>query len=187
MRFPRGRSIFIFTLDNRNRLLLGMSCLASLAMIGCSAANEDLPGTALGTFDVAAVRRSNTCGAGTKSVNPWKFEAELSLDSSTLYFRRTGDDAMSGALDSDMSATMTRVTNGVQTTEASSSTGCDLSRKEVFEVQLDSADAPQTASGSLIFTYSEANGDCSSELARQGGVFDELPCTIEYTYTALKQ
>ena len=184
MQARNRRAILCVTLDKRNLLVF---FLASLWITSCSAANEDLPGKALGTFDVAGVRSSNTCGVGVESVNPWKFEADLSLDGSTLYFRRSGDEAVSGALDSDNSASMTRVTNGVQTSDSSANTGCNLSRKEVFEVQLDSADAPQTASGRLLFTYSVAKGACSSELASKGGVFDELPCTVEYTYTALRQ
>ncbi len=54
---------------------------------------EALPGTALGSFAVTAVLSTNSCGSGLDPTNPWKFDAELSLDGNTLYFRGNDEEA----------------------------------------------------------------------------------------------
>lgn len=149
---------------------------------GC-ATTDGLPGTALGTFEVTAVLSSNTCGRGLGAKNPWKFDAELSLDGNTLYFRGDGQEDVSAPLDSENVATYTLVENQ----QASADGSCVVSLKTIYTVQIDEATAPQTSSGSLRFEYSSLyRNACASQLTVNGGAYDDLPCALEYSFTALK-
>ena len=156
----------------------------ALALIASCKPQDALPGTGLGTFAVTAVLSSNTCGSGLAPTNPWKFTAEMSLDGNTLYFRAKDDDEeRSAPLDSDNTATCTSVTNS----QAATDSACTLSLKSIYTIELDSAEAPNTSSGSLRFEYSAAGSNkCASQLSENGGVYDSLPCAVEYSYTALK-
>jgi len=157
--------------------------LAWVLSTGCVPVNS-LPGTALGTFAVTAVLSSNSCGTGLNLANPRKFDAELSLDDNTLYFKPTDEAVVSAPLDSDDSATFTSVDNSPSTNDSS----CSLSLKTIYTVKLDSASAPTTAAGSLRFEYSALRSNsCASQLSSKGGVYDELPCSAEFSYTALKK
>ena len=157
--------------------------LAWVLSAGCVPVNS-LPGTALGTFAVTAVLSSNSCGTGLNLANPRKFDAELSLDDNTLYFKPTDEAEVSAPLDSDNSATFTSVDNSQATNDSS----CSLSLKSIYTVKLDSASAPTTATGSLRFEYSASKSNtCASQLSSNGGVYDDLPCSVEFSYTALKK
>jgi len=167
----------------RTTLLVHASTLWLALGAGCGAPNA-LPGTALGTFAVTGVVSSNSCGSGLKPANPWKFEAELSLDGNTLYFRPADQDEVSAPLDSENAATFTSVANS----EAATDSACSLSLKSTYTVQLDSNTAPTTGSGSLRFEYSAVrNSTCASQLTENGGKYDELPCAVVFSYTALKK
>lgn len=162
--------------------------LASVAVLlgfgaGCTV-EDDLPGDSLGTFAVTAVLSVNTCGSQLEAENPWKFEAEMSLSDNTLYFRAEDEDYVSAALDSDNAATFTTVDNSQTATDSS----CSISLKRNSTVELDSTTAPETSSGSFHFKYSAVEDDtCASQLSENGGVYDELPCEVEYQYTALRE
>ena len=133
---------------------------------------------------VTGVLSSNTCGSGLKPTNPWKFEAELSLDGNTLYFKPADQDEVSAPIDSENAATFTSVANS----EAATDSACSLSLKSTYTVQLDSNTAPTTGSGSLRFEYSAVrNSTCASQLTENGGKYDELPCAVVFSYTALKK
>lgn len=160
----------------------GVLALALLSFANCQAQTA-LPGTALGTFAVTAVLSSNSCGSGLKPTNPRKFDAEMSLDGNTLYFREKGEEEVSAPLDSDNTAVCTSVENSAAPNDSS----CTISLKSIATIELDSADSPKTSSGSFRFEYSAVgNHHCASQLSENGGVYDELPCAIEYSYTALK-
>ena len=161
--------------------LAGAAVLVSTA----SCKPEDaLPGTALGSFAVTAVLSTNSCGSGLDSSNPWKFDAELSLYGNTLYFRGNDDEAVSAPLDSENTATCTSVVNA----QSSADSACTLSLKTIYKIKLDSATAPKTSSGSFRFEHSAlASNKCAGELSENGGIYDELPCAVEYSYTALKK
>jgi len=167
------------------RILLaaGAATLAWVLSAGCVPVNS-LPGTALGTFAVTAVLSSNSCGSGLNPANPRKFDAEMSLDDNTLYFRPNDEAEVSAPLDSNNSATFTSVDNS----QAANDSSCSLSLKSIYTVKLDSASAPTTAAGSLRFEYSASRSNtCASQLSSNGGVYDDLPCTLEFSYTALKK
>lgn len=150
---------------------------------GCNAA-EPLPGTPLGSFTVTAILSSNTCGNQVHSSNPWKFNADMSLSGNTLYFRADNEDAISAPLDSDNTATYTAVANSYAPTDQT----CSISLKTIYTIELDSATDPKTSTGSFRFEYSALHAKtCSSQLSANGGVYDELPCEVEYLYTALKE
>lgn len=157
--------------------------LLLLSTVGCNTADA-LPGTALGTFAMTGVLSGNTCGDKLNPANPWQFDAEMSLSGNTLYFRHENAEDLSAPLDSDNLATCTSVVNS----QPSNDSACTLSLKSIYTIQLDSTTAPKTASGSLRFEYSAVSSTtCDLTLAENGGVYDELPCSVEYLYTALKK
>ena len=172
--------LFHWSLRTRALRLAGAAVLVSIA--SCKP-QEALPGTALGTFAVTAVLSSNTCGSGLDPTNPWKFDAELSLDGNTLYFRAEDEEEVSAPLDSENTATCTSVVNSPSSTDSA----CTLSLKTVYTIELDSATVPKTSSGSFRFEHSALGSNkCASQLSENGGVYDSLPCAVEYSYTALK-
>ncbi|MGC4089983.1 MAG: hypothetical protein QM756_19260 [Polyangiaceae bacterium] len=157
--------------------------LVFASSVSCNT-TSDLPGTALGSFALTAVLSTNTCGDNLSPANPWKFDADMSLSDNTLYFRPANEDAVSAPLDSDRTATCTTVVNSASATNST----CTLSLKRIYTVQLDSATAPKTSSGSLRFEYSAlSSSTCYNELSANGGSYEDLPCAVEYLYTALKQ
>ncbi|HEY3256414.1 MAG TPA: hypothetical protein VGJ91_20785, partial [Polyangiaceae bacterium] len=63
-----------------------------------------------------------------------------------------------------------------------------LSLKTIYTIKLDSATGPKTSSGSLRFEHSALGSNkCAGELSENGGIYDDLPCAVEYSYTALKK
>jgi len=163
---------------------LRIACATALVSIASCKPEDALPGTALGSFAVTAVLSTNTCGSGLAPTNPWKFDAELSLDGNTLYFRAKDEDEVSAPLDSENTATCTSVVNSQSATDS----GCTLSLKTIYTIKLDSATGPKTSSGTLRFEHSASGSNkCTSQLSENGGTYDELPCAVEYSYTALKE
>ena len=96
---------------------LRIACATALVSIASCKPEDALPGTALGSFAVTAVLSTNTCGSGLAPTNPWKFDAELSLDGNTLYFRAKDEDEVSAPLDSENTATCTSVVNSQSSTD----------------------------------------------------------------------
>ncbi len=109
--------------------IAGAAVLVSIA--NCKP-EDALPGTALGSLAVTAVLSSNTCGSGLDPTNPWKFDAELSLDGNTLYFRANDEEEVSAPLDSENSATCTSVVNSQSSTDSA----CTLSLKTIYTIKL---------------------------------------------------
>jgi hypothetical protein len=163
---------------------LRIAGVTALVLIASCKPEEALPGTALGSFAVTAVLSSNTCGDGLNPTNPWKFDADMSLDGNTLHFRATDEEEISAPLDSENTATCTTVVNSQPSTDSA----CTLSLKTIYTIKLDSATAPKTSSGSLRFEHSASGSNkCAGQLSANGGTYDELPCAVEYSYTALKE
>lgn len=183
MRQQPGRFARVFRSKFDSKSLLASAAVLFGFGAGC-AAEADLPGDSLGTFAVTAVLSANTCGSQLETENPWKFQAEMSFSDNTLYFRVDGEDYVSAALDSDDTATFTTVDNSQSATDNS----CSISLKSTSTVTLDSTTDPETSSGSFHFEYSALQDDtCASQLSENGGIYDELPCEVEYQYTALKE
>lgn len=150
------------------------------ALSACSSANP-MPGTALGTFSITAKQTANTCGAGLGATDPWKFDIELSIDGSELYWRQS-DATVSGALDDSLQATF----SGTMTESGGGDAGknsCSLTRSDKTQIKLDSKTDTKSVTGSISFTYTVVSGtDCASALAPAGGVFDMLPCSVSYSF-----
>ncbi len=168
-----------------------MFAVSGAAFAGC-ADTTALPGTAWGTFSVVGTLGTNTCGSGVGPASPWDFDAELSLDSTTVYLEQTGTTSdLTGTL-SGTSTTLTMAsTSNVDATDAGEG-ACNLTQAASLALTFDAATSPTSFTGTAVYTFTAATDvsaatDCTDQLTSSGGSYDTLPCTINYTLTGTKQ
>jgi hypothetical protein len=151
-----------------------------------------LPGTALGTFSVVGTLGTNTCGSGVGAASPWDFDADLSLDGTTVYLEQTGTtEELTGTLSGTTTTVTMTTTSNVDETDAGLGP-CNLTQGASLALTFDSATAPTKLTGTAVYTFSAATDvatgtDCTDQLSSNGGAYDTLPCTINYTLTGTKQ
>ncbi len=163
-------------------------CAAALAA-SVSCAQSPLPGTQLGTYAVAATLGANSCGSGLGAPSPWKFDVQMSEESSTLYFSYLdGSPPLSSALSSN-SATLTATESANVDGTADSGAGpCSMTRNDTLKVDLAPASPPPTFTGTLEYDFEVAVGaDCTDQLTANGGSYDVLPCSMTYSLTGTRQ
>ena len=166
-------------------LVLGASSIA-IATLGvltaCIGTNRYDPGTPLGTFSVSAAVTSNSCQ---ESPNPWVFAVQLSEEPGELFWIQN-DVPIEGALDSSGNFTMSSTsTDVVVAADDAGRGGCTMQRVDTLEGV--TSGSPVTGlTGTLSYAFTVSSGDCSSQLASQGGTYHALPCTIAFDLTATR-
>ncbi len=170
---------------------VGVFALAGATSAGCTN-TAALPGTSWGTFTVVGTLGTNTCGSGVGPANPWDFDAELSLDSTTVYLEESGTTSeLTGTL-SGTAATLTMAsTSNVDATDAGEG-ACNLTQSASLALTFDAATSPTSFTGTAVYTFTAATDvsaatDCTDQLTSSGGDYDTLPCTINYTLTGTKE
>jgi hypothetical protein len=160
--------------------------LALIAVAACSA--QALPGTPLGTFTVTGHLATDTCDIA----DPTKiFDVALSETSqSVLYWSyQDGSPALSSPVSSQLEAVLTSsdIANA-DPTEAGTDGPCTMERDDRIDITLNSASAPTSFVGTLLYSFSVFGAsNCSDQLIAAGGTYQTLPCSVSYTLTALRQ
>ena len=173
--------------DSHRIIAWAVSGLALLfpVVLACCGASDSLPGTSLGTYSVKGSVSTNTCGASLGATDPYEFDALLSKDGTTLYWKYSDQSSyVSGTLDSSNNSTI-----AVTTQAATDDSGtCIMSRTDTLVITLNSGTSPSAFTGTLSYAFSVANSsDCSSQLSASGGSYQTLPCTVTYALTATKK
>jgi hypothetical protein len=154
---------------------------------------SDLPGTALGTYNVSGTLGTNTCGSGLGAPNPWTFTAQMSEDGTTLYWEPSGGTALSNVMTSTTEVTLSSTeTANVDATDAGVEGACDLTSTTAVQLTLAPGSPPASFTGSIVYTFAAATGvsstnDCTDQLSASGGSYDTLPCTTTYSISASHQ
>ncbi len=168
---------------------LSIPCLLPLALLlssvsSCSQSTA-MPGTGLGTFAISATRTADTCGSGIASEASWKFDIELSVDDSQLYWRQ--DDAtVSAYLNASNEATFEGSMTSTLEPDAGAA-ACVVTRTDSTVIKLDAKTDTKAVSGTISFSYAAEPGrDCSRQLASAGGSFAALPCALSYSFTGVR-
>jgi hypothetical protein len=170
---------------------VGVFAIAGAPAAGCANAAA-LPGTAWGTFSVVGTLGTNTCGTGVGPANPWDFDADVSLDGTTVYLEQSGTSSeLTGTLSGTATTLTMASTSNVDATDAGDG-ACNLTQSASLALTFDSATAPTSFTGTAVYTFAaatdvSADTNCTDQLTSSGGVYDTLPCTINYTLTATKQ
>ena len=156
-----------------------------LALPACG--NTSMPGTQLGTFQVVAQTQTNTCGLS--APDPWTFDVQLSEDGSTLYWSfMDGSPYLTGVVAGTSTTILASEQVNVDGTADGGLGPCTMERDDTLQVDLASATAPSTFTGSIGYAFSATAGsNCSDQLTSSAGQYMTLPCTIAYTVTATKQ
>jgi hypothetical protein len=169
------------------------AALGSCALVAACAAQSDLPGTALGTYDVTGTLGTNTCGSSLGASNPWTFSVNLSKEGTTLYWESTsGSGQLSGALSSSGKATLTTtITANVDASEAGPGT-CYLQDTQTIALTLASGSTPSSFTGTFTYAFAVSttiatNVNCADQLTSAGGQYATLPCTVDYSLKATRQ
>ena len=160
--------------------------ICALAWLGRACSDSPLPGKVLGTYQVVAQTKDNSCGL--MAPNPWQFDVQLSRAGDTLYWSwMDGTPPLSGSLDAQLQATLaTTQTANVDGSEAGLGP-CDMQRDDTLQIALDSASPPGVVHGTIAYSFSVPNGyTCADQLA-PSGAYQELPCSLTYTVTGSRQ
>jgi len=163
--------------------LLSRSLIVAFAACAIASLSQcGMPGQTLGIYSVDATIQTNTCGAGLDAPTPWKFNVELSVAATRLYWNTMDGNPL---LDGDVSNKSVTLVDD----EAGSADGapdgapgpCEMERDETIALDLDSSTKPNTFTGTLTYTFEVVAGsDCSDQMSAQGGMYDALPCTLAY-------
>jgi hypothetical protein len=139
-----------------------------------------MPGTTLGIYTVSGVMQTNTCGAGLEAPSPWKFNVELSQQTSTLFWNAMdGSPLLTGTV-AGSAVTMDDTTSGTVDNTADGGPGaCIMTRSDVLALTFAAGTPPSAFTGTLTYNFS-AGPACSDQLSAQGGIYDTLPCTVAY-------
>ncbi len=141
-----------------------------------------MPGTTLGIYTVSGVMQTNTCGAGLEAPSPWKFNVELSQQTSTLFWNAMdGSPLLTGTV-AGSAVTMDDTSSGnVDGTPDGGLGPCTMSRSDVLALTLAAGAPPSGFTGTLTYSFAAVAGSsCSDQLSAQGGIYDTLPCTVSY-------
>jgi hypothetical protein len=171
--------------------IMARCAIAALAM-SCSPASP-LPGTPLGTYNVAGTLESNTCGAGLGAPNPWAFTVQMSEDATIFYWELSGGSEVSGAMSSATQVNITSIqTANVDAPDAGLEGPCNLQGSTAIDLTLATSSPPATFAGTITYTFAAAAGvsstnDCTDQLSASGGSYDTLPCTAIYSLAGTHQ
>jgi hypothetical protein len=159
------------------------------AIVPAACQPTPLPGDMLGMYKVTAQSTTNSCGAGLGAPDPWVFDAQVSVDGTTVYWSfMDGNAPLSGLM---ASATKASITSDQTANVDSSDAGagpCTLARADDIEMTLGSGSPPTSLSGTISYSFTVPGGsDCGDQLASGGGSYSALPCTIAYSMTAQRQ
>ena len=180
------------------------------ALLSASCNPVSLPGTPLGTYNVAGALGTNTCGSGLGAPSPWNFTVQMSEDSSTtpttLYWLSNDGTQLSSTMSSATQVTITQTVStnpdavppmdaGPDAPAAVTNGGpgaCDLQQNTTLALTLAAGAPPATFSGTMTYTFQSATGvssasNCTDQLAASGGTYNTLPCTASYSLTASHQ
>ena len=159
-----------------------VTAAVAAAVAAGACADQPLPGTMLGTYQVVGQSLTNTCGLGMP--NPWNFDVQLSRDGGTLYWSWIdGRPALYGPLTNQSDAELTATQQANVDGTADGGLGpCTLSRADSVQVQLGTGSQPAAFTATIQYAFSVVSGsDCSDQLTSVGGQYDALPCTIVYS------
>lgn len=153
------------------------------------------PGTALGTFHVAATATTNDCGQGALgSTSSWEFDVKLSRQDGTLFWNN-GQELISGALGADGKTFSfgTHVVVDMRTDDQAGMPPCSVDRADTASGTLDTPDENAAKfDGSLSYAYSPTADSLCGDLVAGSDtpgaqpVFAALPCTMGYDLTGTK-
>jgi len=154
--------------------------LVIVASLSGSIASCTLPGTTLGTYDVKGTLGNDTCGA---APNPWTFNVMLSQNAATLYWSwMDASPILSGPITPEDHATLTGFQLHNVDSTATGMGPCDLQRDDDLEVTLGAGSPASSFEGTIAYSFSpQVGADCSDQLARSGGMYASLPCSVSYT------
>jgi hypothetical protein len=147
----------------------------STTLTGCQSASEEALGVSLGTFEGTALLTAEDCGAAVDAPETYQLEIELVKGDAVIYWVQDGA-ALAGAYDDVDVKWSSRATSTVDA-------DCTLERKDAFDGVLDDASSPTRMKGVIVYEFDGLTGsDCSSQTSSRGGSFDNLPCTVSYSY-----
>jgi len=141
-----------------------------------------MPGNTLGFYAVTGNVQTNSCGAGLGAPSPWKFNVEISKDTSKLYWNTMDGSPLLVGQVTGNSVSLDDDEGGYADTGPDGGPGaCIMQRDETISLTLDSPTKPKSFTGTLTYQFSVASGsDCADQMAAQGGIYDTLPCTLSY-------
>lgn len=148
---------------------------ASITLTSCQTASEEALGESLGTFEGTALLTAEDCGSAVEAPETHELDLELTKTDEAIYWVQNGA-ALAGSYDDVEVEWSSRVTSVVDSV-------CTLERKDSFEGELDDASSPTRMKGTIVYEFDAlADSDCSRQTVANGGTFDDLPCTVSYSY-----
>jgi hypothetical protein len=167
------------------------ACLAALTL---SCSSNALPGNMLGMYKVTGTTQTNTCGSGLGAPTPWVFDVQLSeapaSSGTTLYWSwMDGSPPLSGPLTAQSTASLLTSQQGsVDSTPDGGVGPCTMGRSDDVEVTLGTGSPPSTFSGTVTYNFTvTSTSNCSDQYTSAGGMFDTLPCAVNYTVAGAHQ
>src|ERR1700722_10009673 len=92
----------------RSRLIaVSVAAVAITLLTQCG-----MPGQVLGIYTTNGTLATNTCGVGLEPPSPWKFNVELSQQTSTLYWNTMDGSPLLSGIVQNNAVTMTNATGG---------------------------------------------------------------------------
>jgi hypothetical protein len=132
-------------------------------------------------FDVNARLSDSTCGSGAVDAkDSLSFQVRIERDDDTLTWQDVDTaSTMQGSVDDD-EAFVVAQSNAYVITNA-----CSVRRHDRYTGNITSSGSTITKlEGEIVFDHSQATGyDCDSLIGAADG-FEDLPCEVDYTFTA---
>lgn len=138
-------------------------------------------------YDVTATLNDSTCGTGVVDAeDSLSFEVQIERDDDSLMWDDSNNGAqLEGAIDDDDFVLATSSQFEVTASEGGAA-GCSVVRRDRYEGTIEgSGDTIDRIEGEVTYTFSQATGyDCDDLIGVTNG-FEDLPCTVTYTFVAL--
>jgi hypothetical protein len=136
-------------------------------------------------YDVTATLYSSTCGTGAVDADDnLSFQVEIERDDDILTWDDGDNDSVIEVTIDDEEFVLAASSTYV-ITATDGTTSCAVVRRDRYEGSIDgSGDYIDKIEGELTYTFSQATGyDCDDLIGATNG-FDDLPCTVTYTFVA---
>ena len=169
---------------------LSVTALGSLACVP-----QEIPGEVVGTYRFQGPLEESTCGPGLPVVDQIDFRVELRRDETMAIWRRPEAPIIYGVVDEDEEWRF-EIQNAIPAYDRDPVSGrgpCVFEQIETIELTAhvpdglpneDDEDEDEVVyeGSSTVVIRPAAGYDCGPSLAVNGGPFNALPCSVEYTF-----
>jgi hypothetical protein len=154
-----------------------------LLLLGCETTGE---GT---LFNVKATLSDSSCGSGAVDAKDnWDFQVRIKKDDTTFTWYDVDSAVSTQGTINDTAFSVSDSSTYAITNATGVSNGCSVRRHDSFsgDATLNKSKEIVSLEGDIVMKYSQATGyDCDSLIGATNG-FDDLPCTVNYTFVATK-